>query len=156
MDTISTPPNGIIGVYFATERVNNENSIPVYVQRLVDGIVKITGGDCVVVQVKNKLLGTKDKVFLEASRTLSKNSKFTSSSCKCEVIESLSLLNLLLDALLIQKIQFSFWDFEDHMNSSASSAGKSSSDDSDNSSIKEVDFRNPTASHFIAGFTPTL
>ena len=80
-------------------------------------------------------------MFLEASTS-------RKTSCKCELADSMTFISSLLDALLIQKINVIYTDFEDHMNSSAdATAGKQ---------IAAADFRNPIATNFIAHYTPTL
>ena len=104
-----TKPNQIIGVYYATDRLNNEQSPAFNIQRIIDGVVNVSGQACVVLQVSNTLLSSKDKVFLNASMS-------NKSSCKCELADKMQFINSLLDALLIQKIQHVFVDFEDHMN----------------------------------------
>lgn len=135
-------PDQIIGIYFASDRLNNEQSPAFNIQRIINGIVSITGKSCVVLQVSNALLSSKDKLFLSA---------VTSSkvSCKCELIDTMQFISSLLDALLIQKIQHVFVDFEDHMNSSADTSGS-------NGACGVADFSNPIANNFIQHYTPTV
>lgn len=135
-----TKPNQIIGVYYATDRLNNEQSPAFNIQRIIDGVVNVSGQACVVLQVSNTLLSSKDKVFLNASMS-------NKSSCKCELADKMQFINSLLDALLIQKIQHVFVDFEDHMNSSA---------DTSNNARGVADFRNPIATNFIEHYTPSV
>jgi len=131
-------PNQIVGIYYASADINNEE--PGYnVQRVVAGVTATLGRDCLVLKVCNKLLSSKDKVFLEASKG--------KSQLKVELADSLAYLSSLLDALLIQKIQHLFVDFEDHMNSSA--------DVSSPGATGAADFRNPIASNFILHYTQT-
>ena len=66
------PSTKIVGVYYANARITNE-STPVYVERLAEG-VKSAEGECVVVQIKNSLLSDKSKLFIEVTIQLS--SKF--------------------------------------------------------------------------------
>ncbi len=123
-------------MYYASEDVNSEH--PAYnVQRIIDGISGTLGHDGVVLRVNNKLLSSKDKIFLEGNRGKAK--------LKVELADPMLFISSLLDAMLIQKIEHLFVDFEDHMNSSAdvSAAGKGASD-----------FRNPIASNFILQYTP--
>mgnify|MGYP006195643189 CR=1 FL=1 len=131
-------PSQIVGIYYASADINNEE--PGYnVQRVIAGVTATLGKDCVVLKVCNKLLSSKDKVFLEASKG--------KAALKIELADSLAYVSSLLDALLIQKIQHLFVDFEDHMNSSA----EVSSEDAKGA----ADFRNPIASNFIVQYTQT-
>ena len=135
-----TTPDQIIGIYYASDRLNNEQSPAFNVQRIIDGIVSVTGKACVVLQVSNTLLSSKEKIFLTASMS-------NKASCKCELVDTMKFISSLLDALLIQKVQHVFVDFEDHMNSSA---------DMSNVNTGVADFRNPIASNFIEHYTPTF
>lgn len=135
-DATFCAPDQVIGVYFASDRLNNEQTPVFNIQRIIDGIVSITGKPCVVLQVSNTFLSSKDKIFLTATTSNNKT------ACKCELIDTMQFISSLLDALLIQKIQHAFVDFEDHMNSSAESG--------------VADFRNPIASNFIQHYTPTV
>lgn len=127
-----------MGIYYASEDANSET--PGYnVQRVIAGVTQTLGHECVVLKVCNKLLSSKDKIFLEASSG--------KTQLKIELDDSIAFVSSLLDALLIQKIQHIFVDFEDHMNSSAdvTSAGAKGA----------ADFRNPIASNFILHYTPS-
>lgn len=135
-----TKPDQIIGLYFASDRLNNEQTPAFNIQRVIDGVVSIIGQPCVVLQVSNTLLSSKDKIFLDASMS-------NKASCKCELGDKMQFISSLLDALLIQKIQHVFVDFEDHMNSSA---------DNSNNAHGVADFRNPIATNFIQHYTPSV
>ena len=125
----------IVGIYYASDNVNNEVPSPV-VQRTIDNVTQHLGKDAIVLKVCNKLLSSKEKLFLEASRG--------KTQLKIDLSDSISFVSSLLDALLIQKIQPLYVDFEDHMNSSA---------DSTDGGKGAADFRNPIATNFIANYT---
>lgn len=103
--------------------------IPTGVLRFIESVASILGHDCIVLQVNNSLLSSKEKSFLDGKLSKSGN------AVKIEFGDSMKFLNSLLDALLIQKIQHNYCDFEDHANNSG-------------------DFRNPIASNFITHYTP--
>ncbi len=128
-------PNRIVGIYYASDDVNNEAPSPV-VQRTIDNVTQHLGKDAVVLKVCNKRLSSKDELFLEATRG--------KTQLKITLSDSMSYVSSLLDALLIQKIQPLYIDFEDHMNSSADTA---------NGNKGAADFRNPIATNFIAHYT---
>ena len=128
------PSNRIVGIYYASDNVNNEGPSPV-VQRAIDNVTQHLGKDAIVLKVCNKLLSSKDKLFLEVARG--------KTQLKIDLSDSISFVSSLLDALLIQKIQPLYVDFEDHMNSSA---------DTTNGGKGAADFRNPIATNFIANY----
>jgi len=124
-----------VGIYYASDNVNNEAPSPV-VQRIIDNVTQHLGKDAVVLRVCNKLLSSKEQLFLEASRG--------KTQLKINLSDSMSFVSSLLDALLIQKIQPLYVDFEDHMNSSAATTDGNKG---------AADFRNPIGTNFIAHYT---
>jgi len=127
-----------VGIYYASADANND--APGYnVQRVIDCVTGALGHDCLVLKVCNKLLSSKDKIFLEASKG--------KSVLKIELADPIVFVSSLLDAFLIQKIHHLFVDFEDHMNSSA--------DVSTPGAPGVADFRNPIAHNFIQHYTPS-
>ncbi len=57
------PQTKILGVYYANDR-NVDESVPIYIERLANGLKDIVG-DCIIVQVKNSLLSDRTKLFIE-------------------------------------------------------------------------------------------
>ena len=58
----------IVGVYFSNERFD-DNTVPVFVTRLAEGVRSIVGA-VIVVQIRNDLLGSKTDLFVEVSEVL--------------------------------------------------------------------------------------
>lgn len=123
----------IVGIYYAADV--NKGVVPANVERIIENVSQTLDKECIVVKVVNSLLASKEKLFVEA--VTSKNTP-----CKVEVTDKMSFISSLLDALLIQKIQFTFSDFEDHLNSSADAGA--------------AEFRNPIAGNFIEHYQPTV
>ena len=59
----------MLGVYFASDSVSNEDSFPTFLEAIIDGVTKIVtqagSSQCLVLQIRNKLLSAKDKLFVE-------------------------------------------------------------------------------------------
>lgn len=129
-----------MGLYYGADSSSTQAQTPANIERIAEGIAAVTKGECIVVKVCNSLMASKDQLFVQA--TTSKRA-----DRKCKVVDSMKYTSSLLDALLIQKINVSFTDFEDHLNSSAqvTRANKGA-----------ADFLNPIATNFIAHYVPNV
>jgi hypothetical protein len=168
-DKLFAPTHSIIGVYYAHEAATVGASAPPapWVQKLLQTIVSVVGSEALLLAVDNMRLSAKDKSFLRARVTTDQgNSLLSQQSCdekyRIEMLDSWSFISSLLDALLIQKIQHLYDDFEDHMNGGSAAARlpgeKAPKDDGINSgtlSTPAADFRNLIATNFIANYIPT-
>jgi hypothetical protein len=128
----------VVGVYYGTD--DTATQTPANIERIIDSITAATHGECVVVKVCNQLLSSKKELFVQAATS-------KKAARKCKIADSMEYTSSLLDALLIQKINVSFSDFEDHMNSSAQVT---------NNNKGAADFMNPIATNFIAHYAPNV
>jgi len=122
----------VLGIYFACERLNNESSPAAWVDRVRDGVAAVTG-DCLVLQVKGKLLASKDRLFLECAGS------------PVQLLEPLSVVAALLDALLSDKQHHVLVDLQTHMDSTPAPAHGSGS-------CSAADFRNVALNGAIQQF----
>lgn len=127
----------VVGIYYGIDGTTNA-VVPENIIRIIDGVAKLVGGECVVVRVRNDLMSSKQYHFVEA--TTSKKA-----ACKVGVADSMDFLSSLLDALLIQKINVGYSDFEDHLNSSAEVTVVNKG---------AADFQNAIATNFIQHYVP--
>lgn len=139
-DHIALPSHKVIGIYYACDRLNNESTPPTFVSNVADGVSALLSrgsSDCcksmVTLQIKNKLLGSKDRFFIEASVSPvgdCRQQRISNSHANCELYNSkvsdeakrggsssVSVLsaNSMLDDMLRQQLPFKLSDCEDHM-----------------------------------------
>jgi hypothetical protein len=150
----------VLGIYFAPaatelEERRNIDSIDdsasaattataLWVERVRDGVAKVTGS-CVVLKVRDRLLASRERLFLEGVGM--------GPPVSVELTEPLPLVSALLDSLLSKKMQSQLCDFEAHMNSAPSDISDALKGVKGVKGVNVSDFRNSALNTAIQQFS---